>query len=398
MQHMPRPEYPRELEAWWLRCAREQLGVTNDTAALRTLDAAVAKLSDGFTTERVAGFDDYATDGRALLAYGLFFFPQTFVRTLFQFDEVRARCGWNPPAQGALRVVDLGAGTGAAGLALASRLSRERDVRLVAVERSASSLALASRLAQENARLWPRLTFDGLPGDLVHGVEKADGADVIVASFATNEAFHERPEAEFDAWADRVLTALAPGGLLLLSEPAMPATSARLGRLRDRICASGKMSVLAPCLHQRPCPMLAGGGDAFCHEVRGWKPTRSIQSLNSRLFRSIEVLKFCFVAIANRAPAAAAPGADARLVSPLLQLKGRFQCDGCAADGVLRRYEILTRSLDTGARHALRQIERGDVVGWRELRVLGDGATHRAERAEIQACFGRREAAPGRAD
>lgn len=375
-----RPEYPRELEVWWLETARDALDVKFTSDAMKILAPDIGKLSDGFTTERQAGFGDYAADERAQLAYGLFFFPQTFVRTLFQFDEIVNRCGWKPAPGRPVRIVDLGSGSGSAGFALASRLVKEGDAEVTAVENSATALSLARTLARKQ---WPRVVFKERCGSLLEfGGDAAAEFDLIVASFSLNECFHDKPEAEFDAWVDRALSRLSDGGLLLISEPAMKVTSERLERLRNRVAASGRQTILAPCLHHRTCPLLAAGGGNFCHEVRWWKPTRSMQSLNSKLFRTLQFLKYSFVAIANR-PLLAVEGTaeSARLVSPMMSLKGRAQCDGCAADGALRRYEVLTRAFPTPEKHAFLKTERGDVVRWDRLSLLGDQVTHRAESA-----------------
>jgi hypothetical protein len=62
-------------------------------------------------------------------------------------------------------------------------------------------------------------------------------------------------------------------------------------------------------------------------------------------------------------------------------LKGRVQCEGCAADGAIRRYEMLTRKFATADKHAFQKTERGDVVRWGALSLLGDKQTHRASGA-----------------
>lgn len=376
------PAYPAVLEAWWMAAARTVTGASNNAVALAQLEPLVAQLSDGFTKDRAEGFGDYVHDSKALAAYGLFYFPQTYVRLLFQLEELTGRCGWQPAAGATVRIADLGAGTGSAGLAAAARFATDHDVVLTAVERSSASLDLATRIAQERSALWPRMRFDPRRMDLMDfqpGVEEK--YDLLLASFALNECFQGKDEAAFDAWMDRATGMLAEGGVLLFSEPAAKETFERFMRFRDRVTAGGRMTILAPCLHQRPCPMRAAG-EAFCHEVRWWKPTSSMQSLNRRLFRTIQYLKFCFVAVAHRPPFPGENSAElARLVSPLMELKGRVQCDGCAADGVWRRYEMLTRGLKGAAKHDFLQTARGDVVRWVNPRLLGDGVVYRAEGA-----------------
>lgn len=375
---IPRPEYPAALETWWLKTAREKLSVAINSYAMTVLEGEVAKLSDAFTIERSAGFGDYGANEKLLLAYGLFFFPQTYVRTLFQFDEILRRCDWKAPAGRPVRMVDLGAGTGSAGLAVASRLAKKQQVELTAVENSAASLAMAEAVAGDNSALWPKLKFLPRRADLREFSGK--DYDIILACFSINEAFHDKDDATYDAWIDSLVGRLADGGLLLISEPAIKITSERLERFRNRIAAAGKQTILAPCLHQQPCPMLAAGGENFCHEVRWWKPTSSLQSLNRHLFRTIQFLKSSFIAIANTpTPLTVSSPELMRLVSPMMDLKGRVQCDGCAADGAIRRYEMLTRKLETADKHAFLKTERGDIVRWENLSLLGDKQTHRAE-------------------
>jgi hypothetical protein len=65
----------------------------------------------------------------------------------------------------------------------------------------------------------------------------------------------------------------------------------------------------------------------------------------------------------------------------MMNLKGRVQCDGCAADGAIRRYEMLTRKLSATDKHAFLDTERGDSVRWQNLSLLGDKQTNRAESA-----------------
>jgi len=72
--------YPPWLEQWWVETAARRLGRSDATACLRDLEREVQRLSDLFTIERAPRFGDYVRDERLLLAYGLFFLAETFVR------------------------------------------------------------------------------------------------------------------------------------------------------------------------------------------------------------------------------------------------------------------------------------------------------------------------------
>ena len=176
---------------------------------------------------------------------------------------------------------------------------------------------------------------------------------------------------------------LAPGGLLVACEPIVRNSALRLELVRDRLLAAGAARVVAPCLHGGPCPLLAR--DEWCHDVRRWKPPASLRFLNRNLFRSIEHLKFSFLALT--APDAAATPGDAslaRLVSPVHEPKGKIAFRGCAADGALHDYEVLARHTDANERGTLLALERGDVVRCGELEPLKDGRTLRVRRATLQ--------------
>ena len=110
-----------------------------------------------------------------------------------------------------MKVVDLGAGTGSAGLAIASRLAKTHDVELTAIESSAASLTMAEAVARDNSALWPKLKFLPRCADLREFASK--DCDIILASFSINEAFHDKDDATYDAWIDSLIARLADGGL-----------------------------------------------------------------------------------------------------------------------------------------------------------------------------------------
>lgn len=328
-------------------------GELRDLERLRTV---VAALSDGFTTNREGRPAEYFVTAENRAAYGLFYFPQTLARTRFALDELWRR-GWRPPGPGA-KVLDLGAGLGAAGFAAADFL-RERGCAPALEARDAAPAALRELRALADDAL-PDVPLETRVQDLRDCSESGANCDLILCSFAINEAFEARPEEELRLWLRRQLDALAPRGVLLLLEPALRETSERLVRLREWSSAGGYAGTWAPCPHERPCPMLAAGA-AWCHEVRAWTPPAPMQFINRTLHRDIGVLKFSFLALSPSPPPPLPADPDRfRLVSPVAELKGRHLMTGCASDGQLRRYDLLARHLDRPAAAALRAFERGD--------------------------------------
>jgi hypothetical protein len=122
----------------------------------------------------------------------------------------------------------------------------------------------------------------------------------------------------------------------------------------------------------------------WCHEVRRWRVPETLEMLNRRLFRSIEDLKFSFLALERSdVPEVSAAGADVfRMIAPMRKLKGKLVTAGCAADGGARTYEMLTRGLDRTAEDRLVSFERGSTIRAVDLKPLADGKTLRTRNFE----------------
>jgi SAM-dependent methyltransferase len=171
--------------------------------------------------------------------------PRTEAALARVLAEVYGARGAAPPA----RAIDLGAGTGAAGRVLRARFGESFEV--VAVDRTAGPGVVRANLAVE----LPAVP----PGKF----------DLVVAAHLLNELFVDRTPAErvalrarrVRAWA----TLLAPGGLVILIEPALRETSRELLAVRDQVLAAG-LHVVAPCFWTGPCPALAQDRD-WCHDA-----------------------------------------------------------------------------------------------------------------------------------
>ena len=366
------PLYPADLEAFWLQRAATSLHQDDAPTLLDQLRPEVARLSDLFTVARPNGFGRYGDELRAQMAYALFFFPQTYVRTGLALAECLAGGRWTPPLDRPLRVLDLGAGLGA-GLLAAAHALRPRALELTALDHAAGSLTLLQEVFAHQ-----QLTVTTRPGHLLQALPENESWDLILCSFALNEAVEGTPDADVHAWARRLLQRLALGGLLLILEPALDAAALRLEVLRDALAEQGHGCIIAPCLHHQRCP-LRSEGRSYCHEVRRWTTPESVAYLNRHLFRDLQVLKFCFLALTQTGrPAPVADPAHARLIAPVDQQNGKIVTRGCAADGAAHGYEVLNRHLTREERDALGAVERGARVRWPELKPISDGRILRA--------------------
>jgi Mitochondrial small ribosomal subunit Rsm22 len=234
-----------------------------------------------------------------------------------------------PPPPGSLRaprVLDLGAGTGAAGAAARAFFGAATEI--VAVDLVAGPGIITADL--------------GAPGP-VRGV--TGRFDLIVAGHLLNELFVQAPASgRIRARADRVRAwcdgLLAPAGTFIVLEPALRETSRDLLAVRDHLLAApGGLRVVAPCLWTGPCPAFARERD-WCHDAT-FEPSEVVGQRPRRVDFSYLALRRDRGAAAQAAAAAAGtalppPPADPalfRIVSDALVEKGRLRLFGCGPSG-----------------------------------------------------------------
>ena len=366
--------YPSELETWWLGELTRMHGPGPVNKQLWRVEADLSRLIDLFTTERGGDFGDYAENQSLLLAYGLFFFPQNFARMHLVLREALAAA--QLPKDRPLRVLDLGAGMGAAGFSALRQLSLSGcgPLDFQALDKSEASLPILGKIFHDlQSKLWPQARLTVHHGDLLQSTELPGPWDLVLVSYALNEVCMNRDEEEVRHWIRAMTANLAEGGLFLICEPVVKASSERLEKIRDWIAAEKIARILAPCQHSRPCPMLFEER-SWCHDVRSWRPPESMMVLNRRLFHAIEVLKFSFLALARSTPIVDnGESNSARLVAPVMERKGLFEMKACAADGQIHVYEVLTRNLSREEKVSLRRLDRGAVVAFKDLQPIKNG-------------------------
>jgi SAM-dependent methyltransferase len=394
---MSEPEF---IENFWIARARTLAGTDDTGTTLEKLRPSVQHLSDLFTVGRPAGaFPDYAAEPALLTAYGLFFFPQSYARARIALDQPIRFRGWRPRKRDRepLRVLDLGSGPGPCGLAAVQALRQLEPgaaVALTAFDHSPAALAALRELVRAGSE--SAAGADGTVGggealagvsvdtrtvDLRRGISGGVGAlspqDVIIAGFAVNELFGG-DAAALREWLAALRRALAPGGLLVVLEPALRETALPLQQAADSLVAEGVFHRWAPDLGDAAFPFPADG-KFHPHEVRRWTAPESLAFLNRTLFREIGVLKFSYTALGVEMPPALASDLASdfvvfRLVSPLEVLKGRVVCAVVTVDGKRLSLEVPTRGLSKSEVKAFAMsYERGDVIGIRQtfLRPLG---------------------------
>lgn len=359
--------YPAELEAFWLGVAQAETRGTAARDVLRRMLPDVVRLADRFTVARPAEDADaapYLRDTRTCAAYSLFFAPQTHAR----IAHILAELPPFPETAHPLRVLDLGAGTGAASWALLDHLGR-RPVALSAWDRSRPALRCLHDLftGLRNAR-WPEALLRTNCAPLGEFAPGADKYDIVLLHYVLNELLPDTRRALLS----RAARALAPNGRLILCEPLVRDEGDFMRDLRAYALSDLRLHVLAPCPHAQACPL----GEP-CHDVRTWKLSQALQILNASLHRDLRHLAYAFLVL-SPAPLAPDPQLRARVVGSPSRAKGQTLCPACCSDGQIHRLQLLHRDFDTAGRKALRHLERGQILRLEALKSLGDPALVRA--------------------
>ena len=240
------------------------------------------------------------------------------------------------------RVLDLGAGTGAAGRAVRGCFGE--DVELVAVDRVPGPGILVA--------------------DLLRGVRPVGVSgrfDLIVAAHLLNEL-----DLDLDGRARLVAgwcrDLLEPDGMCIVIEPALRETARALLGVRDRLLGAG-LRVAAPCFCQAACPALQRDRD-WCHDS-----AEVLVAGRSRVDFSYLVLR--------RSVAGPADPARYRVVSDPIKDKGRLRFFVCGVQG---RFELMRLNRDRSVTNqALDRARRGDVIVLPNAPVQADGIRIAAE-------------------
>jgi SAM-dependent methyltransferase len=327
----------------------------------RALAAAVSLLSERYTTRR----EDLERSGeRDLLAARLLFFgpsdaPKLEV-PLGELDSVA-------PLPARLRVLDLGAGTGAMTLGLLAFLRRRggaAEVEVEAVDHDADALDLLQHVAaRARARLAPlRVEVRTRTVDLAGRHELPPGPfDLVLVGSVINEV--HAGDADRDARRVALIVAAAarlqPGGAVVVIEPALRTTARGLAALRGHLVEAG-LVLFAPCPHAAACPLLVRERD-WCHEARraAFSPRLQVLARATGL-RQAEV-RFAYLTLRRGGPTLAqARGAGWRVVSHPLPQKGLLALELCG-DGRGVRALRLGRDA-TAANAAWDDLGRGALV------------------------------------
>ena len=245
------------------------------------------------------------------LAYALARMPATYAAVTARLNALcQARPDFAPE-----RLLDIGAGPGTATWAGAEAFSSLAE--FTSVDANTALRALALDLFDKNSRL---AGVRYVRGDARAALADAEAADLVIASYLVGEMNDsERTALTGLMWTKTRDT-------LLIVEPGTPAGYARILALRAQLIALGA-HVVAPCPHDRQCPLAAPD---WCHFTQRLPRTRAHRQLKGAEL-AFEDEKFAYVAL-TRASLARRP---ARVLAQPHVGKVEIAAKLCTTDGLV---------------------------------------------------------------
>lgn len=299
------------------------------------LAPALRTLADAYTVERAGPVALSFAEPRLRAAYLAHYGVRSFLvaRLIADSYQVDGRA-----------VLELGAGPGTAGLALVEACGS-----WTAIDREPLLLDLASALGR-------RLDVNPTTAAAAVAARRwgAGTPSVVLLANTLNEWSDDVPARA--ALLQQLIDRLAPGGLLVVVEPAVRSVSRQLSALRDALIAAG-IGVAGPCTHLQPCPMLQRRRD-FCHGRQRLEVPPDLALLGQQAGH-FDLADADFSTLVCGRPTTPRL-AGWRAVGDVQREKGRDRLFLCGSAGLIEVFAL------TGAgrpgRECLRSLRRGDVL------------------------------------
>lgn len=370
--------FPKKLEFFLLQYIKDQFysGTKREIHREKPFNAAdlkffapgVTKLSAQFTSSRSQLKGDYLSRPEFRSAYLLYFLPINFTKAAYVFRQLPASFF----KRKSLRILDLGCGPATASLAFLNECAGRKpgaSIRIDLVDQNRNILTDGKNLLD----FW-YLALRSL-GPLriqaqrtsVTAFRNSQRYDLIILHHVLNEMTqwkaHQRAQ-----WLKHLLeNNLKKDGVLALVEPALKRPGRELMALRDHLLETCRLEVLAPCLHEKPCPMLAGTRQDWCHFYVDWPEPSFLKQLDRLVGNDNRFLKLsyllmsplkAFATIQDRRPY------RYRVVSNRMATRGKTEVVLCGEPGRIR-LTLLDRD-QSPTNRILKKIRRGDLLEWKQ--------------------------------
>jgi ribosomal protein RSM22 (predicted rRNA methylase) len=289
----------------------QTLASTRTTQLAKTVDA----LTTTYRSGTPPGSPILATE-LDVLAYAAYRMPATYAATHAVFEQLHLAVPDLLPRD----LIDFGAGTGATAWAA---LDVWPDLTsLTMLEQSDAAIDVGRRIAENSssaqlrAARWRRWQLGQSQPDDV-------SSDIAVAAYVLGELSAEQQRLLVETLAHAAST-------VVLVEPGTPAGYSRIITARDDLISRG-LSVLAPCPHSLPCPLLAREGD-WCHFAERLERSSTHRSVKSGEL-SYEDEKYAYIAASRTARPGASGRRPARILRHPTLRKGLVSLELCTEEG-----------------------------------------------------------------
>lgn len=310
-------------------------------------------LSTAFTEERSHLPKNYFNKKEFRSAYLLYFVLTNAAKVWKCLEQIS-------PSPGPLRILDLGCGPATASLACAG-FFKDRSLHITGLEQNRGIIKDACGLWKKMG-LAKNLQIKNVPVDArnIKRILQGKKFDLVIAANFLNEF----------PWREQVAICealLQHTRFLIVIDPALQKTTRELMALRDRLIDNRSAQVLAPCLHQRRCPMLAANKRDWCHFYINWKCPLLIREADRIVGNKHDYLKMAYMILQNTslrvAPALKQSPDIWRVVSSPLISKGKKELILCGWNGELRKIDRLDKEKSYDNAN-FDYAKRGDIVEW----------------------------------
>ncbi|MGY4626557.1 small ribosomal subunit Rsm22 family protein [Bradyrhizobium sp. USDA 4486] len=262
------------------------------------------------TTYRAGGGSGTIKSEADALAYALARMPATYAAVTASLNALTEIA----PDLAPETLLDVGAGPGTATWAAAEAFPSLQDFTLLDANTTLSRLAL--ELARDSSRL---SECRYLPGDAGGNLGELSQADLVIASYIIGELSEGDQRILAEAMWAKARRAL------VVIEPGTPAGYARILALRQQLIAAGAY-VVAPCPHEKPCPLTAPDWCHFSQRLPRSQAHRQIKGAEV----PFEDERFIYVALTRTPPTTRA----SRVLAPPDVGKAEIAAKLCTEGGV----------------------------------------------------------------
>lgn len=322
------------------------------------------------------------------IAYIAYFLPSNFFKIAALILDLQKVSPFHPLLSGQgkafsekpFRVLDLGAGPGTNGLGLldfSARYShpffKNRIIEYFAVDQDSRHLRnfsllfsnyfkkVEAALSERNIRFNIKAVQKKISTNETPSEEKFD---LIILGNIINEMIQNGKKLfSIAEWVINIMNnQLSSGGAIFIIEPALKKTSRNILSLRDILALQKKGSIIAPCLHQQPCPIMGplGSEKDWCHQEKEWEAPGWIEQIDQEIGKRKDALKYSYLILSDPKPLPAYPSFRWRAVSEIIETKGKKEAFFCNERGRIRFY-LLDRECSE-SNHLFSAIKRGDLV------------------------------------